>query len=143
MTICCSPRKRIAIKTFAEALHSCFKNGLDSTRDYRALAGFLIVAPLLYTAIEVVVRYITPCDMSIVFGVLVLFVSGLVACFTPCKSLIMNLSLDYHFMLCGILWIGNGLWTKVFSISTETLATLFVVLAAISHALISCGLDTR
>ena len=31
---CCSPRKRIAIKTFVEALHSCFKNGLNGTRDY-------------------------------------------------------------------------------------------------------------
>ena len=116
---------------------------MDSTRNYRALAGFLIVAPVLYTAIEVVVRYITPCDMSIVFGALVLFVSGLVACFTPCKSLIMNLSLGYHFVLCGILWIVNELWTKDFSIRTETLATLFVVLPAISHALISCGLDTK
>ena len=48
---CCSPRKRIAIKTFAEALHSCFKNGLNGIRDYKAVSGFLIMAPLLYFAV--------------------------------------------------------------------------------------------
>ena len=31
-----SPRKRLAITAFAEALHSCFKDGLNGTRDYRA-----------------------------------------------------------------------------------------------------------
>ena len=51
LSICCSPRKRIAIKTFAEALHSCFKNGLNGTRDYRAVAGFLIIASLLCSGI--------------------------------------------------------------------------------------------
>ena len=62
----------------------------------------------------------------IVGGVLFLLVSVLVAYFRPCKSLIMNLSFGYHFMLCGILDIGIGLWIEDFSFSTETLATLFV-----------------
>ncbi|CAI8026068.1 hypothetical protein GBAR_LOCUS15031, partial [Geodia barretti] len=34
-----SARKRLAITAFAEALHSCFKDGLNGTHDYRALAG--------------------------------------------------------------------------------------------------------
>ena len=135
---CCSPRKRIAIKTFAEALHSCFKNGLNGTRDYRAAAGFLIVAPLLYFVyIAVRVADAIPHYIGcIVVGVLFLLVSVLIAYFRPCKSLIMNLSFGYHFMLCGILDIGIGLWIEDFSFSTETLATLFVVLPAISHLLI-------
>jgi len=48
----------------------------------------------------------------------------------------MNLSFGYHLMLCGILEIVYGLWCEDFSFSTETLATLFVVLPAISHTLI-------
>ena len=28
---------------FAKALHNCFKDGLNDTRDYRALAGLLIL----------------------------------------------------------------------------------------------------
>ena len=38
-----STRKQLAITTFAEALHSCFKDGLDGTRDYRSLAGLIIL----------------------------------------------------------------------------------------------------
>ena len=137
---CWSPRKRIAIKTFAEALHSCFKNGLNGTRDYRAVSGFLIIVPLLYF-VYLTVRLANRNAMPhyivfIVVGVLFLLVSVLVAYFRPCKSLIMNLSFGYHFMLCGILDIYIGLWFEDFSFSTETLATLFVVLPAISHLLI-------
>ena len=137
---CCSPRKRIAIKTFAEALHSCFKNGLNGTRDYRAVSGFIIIAPLLffvYIAVRVANRNAMPHYIAIiVVGVLFLLVSVLVAYFRPCKSLIMNLSFGYHLMLCGILDICIGLWIEDFSFSTETLAILFVVLPVISHLLI-------
>ena len=133
---CCSPRKRIAIKTFAEALHSCFKNGLNGNRDYRAVPGFLITAPILYFAVELAVRHAIPHKGPIVFGVLSFFVSVLVACFRPCKSLIMNLSFAYHSMLCGVIAIVYVLWHEDLSFSTKTLATLFVVLPSISHALI-------
>ena len=64
------------------------------------------------------------------------FVSAVVAYFRPCKSLIMNLSFGYHLLLFGILEIDYGLWCEDFSFSTETLATILVVLPAISHALI-------
>ena len=133
---CCSPRKQIAIKTFAEALHSCFKNGLNGTRDYRAVSGFLIMAPLLYFAVELAVRHVIPHQITIVIGVLFFGVLAVVAYFRPCKSLIMNLSFGYHLMLSGILEINYGLWCEDFSFSTETLATLFVVLPAMSHTLI-------
>ena len=137
---CCSPRKRIAIKTFTEALHSCFKNGLNRTRDYRAVSGFIIIVPLLffvYIAVRVADRNAMPHYIAIiVVGVLFLLVSVLIAYFRPCKSLIMNLSFGYHLMLCGILDICIGLWIEDFSFSTETLATLFVVLPVISHLLI-------
>ena len=40
---CLGPRKRLAITAFAEALNFCFKDGLNGTRDYRALAGLFPV----------------------------------------------------------------------------------------------------
>ena len=43
-----SPRKRLAITAFVEAIHSCFKDGLNGTRDYRALAGLTPVFFILY-----------------------------------------------------------------------------------------------
>ena len=69
-----SPRKRIAIKAFTEAIHSCFKNGLNGSRDYRAVAGFLKLAPLLYTAVQLAVTHMVPHHITdMVIGVLFLF----------------------------------------------------------------------
>ena len=134
---CCRPRTRIAIKTFAEALHSCFKNGLNCTRDYRAVSAFLIIAPLLYGVVELAVRCVTPYTLLIVIiGVIFLSILALIFCFRPCKTLIMNLSLGYHYMLFGILNIGFELWIEDGSFSTENLATVLVVLPALSHLLI-------
>ena len=133
---CCSPRKRIAIKTFAEALHSCFKNGLNGTRDYRAAAGFFILAPLLYFAVRLAVLLVIPRYKHIAMGVLYILISALTFCFRPCKSLIMNLSLGYHFMLYGILFIVLEGWADVVFFSIEVLATLLVVLPILSHILI-------
>ena len=104
---CCSPRKRIAIKTFAEALHSCFKNELNGTRDYRAAAGFLMIAPFPFFAVEVAVLHVIPRYVPLVVGVLFIFISVLAFCFRPCKSLISNLSLG-----CA-LWITIYWWWVV------------------------------
>ena len=49
---CVSARVRLAITAFAEALHCCFKDGLNGTRDYRASAGLVI---LLFPAVMLVV----------------------------------------------------------------------------------------
>ena len=51
-----SARKRLAITAFAEALHVCFKDGLNGTRDYRALAGVLILGGVVVNAIDNIVR---------------------------------------------------------------------------------------
>jgi len=134
---CCSPRKRIAIKTFAEALHSCFKNGLNGTRDYRTISGFLIIVPLLYFAVKLAVTCMMPYHTTIIFiDVLLLFVSALIVCFRPCNSLIMNFSLSYHVMLCGLLSLNAELGMKDAFFSIKTLAIISVVLPAISHVLI-------
>ena len=134
---CCSPRKRIAVSIFAEALHSCFKNGLNGTRDYRALAGLCVFGPFLFGAVKLVLKQVMPhSNITEVLGVLYLFLSFTLSYIRPCKSLIMNLSLSFHVMLFGILSIGKGLWLKDFTFNTETLAVMFVVLPTSSHVLL-------
>ena len=47
-----SARKRLAITAFAEAVHSCFKDGMNGTRDYRALAGAILIGlPVFYAIV--------------------------------------------------------------------------------------------
>ena len=43
-----SARKRLAITAFTEALQACFKDGLNGTRDYRALPGLIPAFLLMY-----------------------------------------------------------------------------------------------
>ena len=43
-----SARKQLAVTAFAEALHSSFKNGLNGTNDFRALAGAPVFIILLH-----------------------------------------------------------------------------------------------
>ena len=75
-----STRKQLAITAFAEALHSCFKDGLNGTHDYRAFAGATFCITLLISTIkffpkevssngtlqivEVVLRMILTCIIS-------------------------------------------------------------------------------
>ena len=133
---CCSPRKRIAMQIFVEALHNCFKDGLNGTRDYRMLAGFLTIPLVLYGAVELPLRRLIPAPTNIIMGFLFFFLSFSVSYVRPCKSLIMNLSLSFHLILFGILSVNFELWLRDFSFSTETLAVTFVVVPAISHILI-------
>ena len=135
---CCSPRKRIAVSIFAEALHSCFKDGLNGTRDCRAFAGLCIMTPLLYSmiyiAVERMIQVSVPRPLAI--GFFFLFLALFVSYVRPCKSLIMNLSLSFHSMLFGILSVNFELWMEDFSFSTETLAVTFAVVSTMPHFVI-------
>ena len=112
-----------------ESVDSLCRDGTDTPIDTP-------IAPVLHFAVELGARYVTPHYIQVVLGVWFLFLSALIFCLRPCKSMIMNVSFGYHFMLCGILEIGFVLWVEDISFSTETLATLYVVLPVISHTLI-------
>ena len=133
---CWGPRKRIAMQTFAEALHSCFKNGLNGTRDYRALAGFVLLLPFLFESARLTVIFVIQSNSVIIMGFLCFLVSLSVSYFRPCKTKIMNLSFSFHCLLHGMLAVDKGLWDEDFLFSAKTLAVMFVVLPAISHILI-------
>ena len=137
--VCClSARKQLAITAFAEALHSCFKDGLNGTRDYRALAGCMIMIQVVYgfvgNAIEhVVIGY----TKRVVIGLTLIFSSLVISYVRPCKLRITNLSFSYHLMVFGILYIINHLWIYDSDRSTGTKAfeVTFIIVPAISHIL--------
>ena len=129
-----SSRKRLVIMVFAEApLHSCFKDGLNGTRDYRALAGTfpLIIVP--YLCIEMLLQHLGfSSEIAAVF--LLLLVIFLLSCLRPCKSALSNASLNFHFILIVILLIVSHAWfNSVSTISTETLANILTFIYFIPH----------
>jgi hypothetical protein len=126
-----SARKRLAITAFAEALHSCFKDGLNGIRDYRALAG----APLLLLLLQLLV---TTClgnnigNQSASSTVVVMWMMPVcvVSYIKPCKSSVANISLVFHMTLFGILLCAanNG---------THTLELTFIATLLTPHILVA------
>ena len=137
---CLSPRKRIAIKIFVEALHSCFKDGLNGTRDYRMLAGCffnpILVCVTLYLPVNKLLCEHTPISRDILEALLSFILSFFLSHMKPCKSPITNISISFLFLLFGVLCITSELWQDDFSINTEILAELIVILSSLPHILI-------
>ena len=133
-----SARKRLAITAFAEALHVCFKDGLNGTRDYRALAGVLILGGVVVSTIDSIIwKYMhMTYSFDFISGLVLMSSSLIFSYMRPCKSTIANLSLSYHGMILGILCIIFHLWKHDLSTGTETLMETFIILPIISHVLV-------
>ena len=137
-----SQRKQLAITAFAEALHSCFKNGLGGTRDFRALAGLSMTIDLVYPNIAYGC-YVALCKLMkpgytlpVLSGLILILLSLLLSYLRPCKSLLANISLSYHIMALGILNVSITIWTSDSSTSTATLETLIFGLPMLSHMVV-------
>ena len=85
----CSARKRLTVKIFSEALHSCFKNGLNGTRDYRASAGLIVMAPFSSALVNYTfAQFLQPTCLPILHDILFIIFSFSLSYLRPCKSLI-------------------------------------------------------
>ena len=130
-----STRKQLAITTFAEALHNCFKDGLDGTRDYRSLAGLIILGLPIGSLMSYIMWVIAnPAGFTRhhVEGYMFFALSLVVAYVRPCKSTLANLSLSYHAFMFGILEFGILFWSDL-SIGTEALELTFILIPLLSH----------
>ena len=131
-----SARKRLAITAFAEALNSCFKDGLNGTRDYRALAGFITVAAIVLGLVEVIITKTTKVKSTVAATLMSIPLSLFFSYVRPCKLTIANLSLSYHSLVIGILTIAVRWWKHDPSIATQTLEKIFIIIPATSHILV-------
>ena len=133
-----SIRKRLAITAFTEALQNCFKDGLNGTRDYRALAALLIIGPTLGAVVGCILRLAPVSDNtpSLTCGVAFFLFSSFISYVKPCKSTIANLSLIYHTILAGILSIALYLWNNHLAIGTPPLKWTIISAPMISHVLV-------
>ena len=133
---CVSARVRLAITAFAEALHCCFKDGLNGTRDYRASAGLVILLLPAVSLVVVVVHIATGYGWGIVSSCTFFVVSLLLSQIRPCKSAIANFSLAHHFTVLGILVLAIHIWDTEMSTRTESFKLTAILLPLISHILV-------
>ena len=133
-----SARKQLAITTFAEALHNCFKDGLNGTRDYRALAGGPLIELAMHGGMAKFLVNATGYGFShTVAAASVMFVVFLVAYVKPCNLAIANISLCYHMMLLGIVIMFIYLWEYDLSSGTSILQATFIATLFIPHILVA------
>ena len=130
-----SPRKRLVVKIFAEAVQCCFKDGLDGTIDFRMIPGAIVLISVIFLGIEFVFS-IGHFGHATTIGCLCFFLSLLLSYLRLCKSLIMNMSLSFHTTLFGLLGILVSIWEQNFMISTEAVAIAFAILPFIPHTMI-------
>ena len=133
-----SARKRLAVTAFAEALHSCFKDGLNGTRDYRALAGATLFLPLLLGAIIFFSRSFNTSSSSHIIKIMLwMILVCIVSYVKPCKSAVANISLSFHLTMFGILMCLTFLWEFDLSVKTNTLELMFIVTFLSPHILVA------
>ena len=133
-----SARKRLAIIAFAEALHSCFKDGLNGTRDYRALAQATFFITLLLSEISIFPRkFLSDGKSHIVEIVLWMILVCIVSYVKPCKSAVANISLSFHMTMFGILMCLTYLWEFDLSVETNTIELMFIVTFLLPHILVA------
>ena len=99
-----SARKQLAITTFVEALNHGFKDGLNGTRDYRALAGFLIVGIPMVSLLVLAIASFVGGHSNIL---IVPWLSFPLIYFRPFKSTIANMSVGFYFVLLSIYLIAS------------------------------------
>ena len=133
-----SARKRLAITAFAEALHSCFKDGLNGTRDYRALAGapmfVLVLIAVVYNLIHFFTTYRNTDIIVIFLGMLLV---GVISYIKPCKSPIANISLSFHLCLFGIVICAAYLWNTDLTVETNTIELTWIIAILTPHILVA------
>ena len=133
-----SARKQLAITAFAEALHSCFKDGLNGTRDYRALAGATFCITLLLSATSYLPkRFFSNGTLQIFEIVLWMIMACIVSYVKPCKSAVANISLSFHMTMLGILMCLTYLWEFYLLVETYTLELMCIVTYLSPHILVA------
>ena len=130
-------RKRLAVTIFTETLHSSFKDSLNDTWDYRAVAGLATLAPVLYAIINYIVeRIASNYSREFSSAFIFMFLSLIFSHARAGKLTIANLSVCYHLIIMATLCISFGLWKQDLHTRTDTLMMTFVILPALSHFLV-------
>ena len=133
-----SARKHLAITAFAEALHSCFKDGLNGTRDYRALAGATLFFAVMLGATNYFSESFLISDTSHFVEIMLwMILVCIVSYVKPCKSKVANISLSFYMTIFGILICLTYLWEYNLSVETYTLELMFIVTLLSPHILVA------
>lgn len=139
-------RRRIMLNIFCDTVHSCYKDGLNGTRDFRSSLGILL---LLTPSLILLNAHLTGHFAlgTYLIAASILFIGSLlVAYIRPCNTYLANLSLSFHTGLSSLVCVQLVLWmqndTHV-AINTNGMVITFALLNFLPHLLISLWLGYK
>ena len=110
-----STRKQLAIMTFVEALNNCFNDGLNGTRDYRLLSGFLLLcfpmSVMLCWVLQITIASGYNDELCVFFTFSLL--SLLLSYVRPFKSVVTNMSFSFYLILYAVCSLTHSRWVKI------------------------------
>ena len=124
-----SARNHLAITTFVEALNHCFRDGLNDTTDYRALAGVVVISVPLTCLFGWLLDY-TQCPTTITCFI-TLCLSLVTSHSRPFKSTIANMSASFYFTLNGAIALTYSYWS--FNQENSSLELMFAFILPLSQ----------
>ena len=133
-----SQRKIIMLNTFVETLYSCYKDGLNGTRDYRYSLGIFMLLTIVLVTVNAHWTGHYTLYTYIIVACLLMAITLIVAYVRPCKTFLGNLSLSFHtFIPCLscvelIVWMGN-----ITSVDIKVLVNVFAVINFLPHFLVA------
>ena len=133
-----SQRKMIMLNTFVETLHSCYKNGLNGTRDYRSFLGIIMLLTIVLVTFNAQDTGHYTLNTYIIMACLLMAVTLIVAYVRPCKTFLGNLSLSFHTLIpclsCVelIVWMGN-----ITRVDIKVMVNVFAVINFLPHFLVA------
>ena len=130
----CRPRKRIILNIFVDTFWSGFRDGLDGGRDYRRVypITMIVIVGLIFTGHNV--KYnIFPDVYFIIFFLFFTILAFAVSYFRPCKTVVMNVSLSFHFIIIGLSALTFALWFQDFFLDAKSLGIALTVFLTLPH----------
>ena len=114
----------------------CFKDGLNGTRDYRALAGLISLFPIVFVASRELIFTPVGITPALAGAINLIITCCIITYIQPCKSAIANISLSLNLFLLSGLYITRYLWFGNLFIPTETLTLVFIITPVISNGFV-------
>ena len=138
-TKCCplKPRTQLVVNIFVETFHSCYKDGLNGTYDYRFASSvplFFILLTVMFGNL-IALKFQWHIYFLALFSFILLSMSFAIGYVRPYKTLYMNFSVTFHCAIAGFLTGIVVIWFEGHIMSDYSLAVAYTFLVSLPHAL--------
>ena len=137
---CCCCRATQAVHMFVDTYQGCFKDGTNSTRDYRALSVVYLLLRFALLSLYIQDTEVVTSGLSLfMFSILFMLISLILGTVKPYKHNYMTYCESALLFNLGVLALLVYMWL-FFPMQRDAYATVFVTLCTLPHITLMCYL---